>query len=344
MSTNPVRAGALAVALLLTVGACEELTVTTMPVASVEISPGSLTLVQGDQGTVSATPRGSAGIALSGRAVTWSSDDPSVAAVDASGRVEALEPGNTSIRAESEGVSSSIEVSVLSGRSIVLGAESVGLEGVAGGPSTQVAEVPVENGGSGTLDHLSVTVVEAEGPEGWLGVALASATAPTTLQVQGDPGELEVGTYRARLSIAAPRALNSPVELEVIFEVAEPAPVIVVSPTSLSLSAPQGSLTPATQTVDVVNGGGGTLDELEVEISYSGSGSGGWLQADLEDDGAPTELMIEASARFLAPGVYTAVVAVSSPDTANEAAEVTVTFRVQERFGGSDSRAPGAQR
>jgi hypothetical protein len=344
MPARGERAGALAAVLLVTLAACEELTVTTMPVASVEISPGALTLVQGDQGTVTATPRASAGVALSGRAVVWSSDDPSVAAVDASGEVEAREPGTTSIRAESEGVSNSIEVSVLPGRTIVMGAESVELEGVAGGPPTQAAEIPLENGGAGTLDDLSVTVVDAEGPAGWLDVSLESTTAPTSLQVRGDPGGLEAGTYRAHVSIAAPRALNSPVELEVTFQVAEPDPIIVISPTSLSLSAPQGSLTPATQSVDVTNGGGGTLDGLEVAISYTGGGSQGWLQASLDAAVAPTELMLEASARFLAPGVYTAVVRVSSAAAANEAEEVTVSFQVQERTGGPDELATGAGR
>src|SRR5205807_856075 len=63
------------------------LTVTTVPVASVPLSPATATVLVGQTLQLTATPKDSAGGTLTGRTVTWMSGNTSVAAVSSSGQV-----------------------------------------------------------------------------------------------------------------------------------------------------------------------------------------------------------------------------------------------------------------
>jgi Tol biopolymer transport system component/uncharacterized protein YjdB len=84
----------------------------TVPVASVEISPGAATIFAGGAATLSATLKDGSGNALSGRAVTWSSSATAVAVVDASGRVTGIAEGVATITAVSESRVGSATVTV----------------------------------------------------------------------------------------------------------------------------------------------------------------------------------------------------------------------------------------
>lgn len=87
------------------------LTVTPVPVATVTVA-GAATLTPGAVSGFTATLRDAAGAALSNRAITWTSSDPNVAAVSASGTVTAITPGTTTITASSEGKSGSAALAV----------------------------------------------------------------------------------------------------------------------------------------------------------------------------------------------------------------------------------------
>jgi Bacterial Ig-like domain (group 2) len=82
-----------------------------MAVASVEITPATVSLQVGATTTLTATPRSSSGAALSGRSVTWSSSNAASASVS-DGVVTAVGPGSATITATSEGRSGSAQVSV----------------------------------------------------------------------------------------------------------------------------------------------------------------------------------------------------------------------------------------
>jgi hypothetical protein len=306
--------------------ACEQTTVSVLEVASVEVMPEEITLHEGDRETMQAVLRERGGGELTGRSVSWSVDDPEVADIDDDGVLEARSPGTTLVRAAAEGVQGSAEVSVLPGPRIGLSPPSVTLEGSSGRPEVVEAQVQVENAGGGTLDGLS-TSVEAPGSVPWLQAELGSGSAPTTLVVRASAEGLSPGTYEAAVSVTSPSARNAPVELDVRFEVAEPPPVIRVDAEAVDLSARSGTLEPATQTVRVENAGGGTLAPIQVSVRHV-TGSG-WLQARAQSVAAPTDVVIEASARFLVPGEYHGVVEISSPSAANESIEVEVTFQVE---------------
>ena len=84
-------------------------------VASLEVQPGTLSLEAGQDLRLTATVRDAQGTELLGRAVTWSSDNPSVALVGIdTGLVKALSPGNATISASFGGQDAKAIVTVLS--------------------------------------------------------------------------------------------------------------------------------------------------------------------------------------------------------------------------------------
>ena len=92
-------------------------TITVLPpappsVASVTIVPNGATIDSGKTVTLTATVRDSAGNALSGRAVSWSSNGSSVATVSQSGVVTGVALGSAPITARSDTASASVIVTV----------------------------------------------------------------------------------------------------------------------------------------------------------------------------------------------------------------------------------------
>src|SRR6266568_2578368 len=84
----------------------------TVPVASVSVSPASATVAAGQSVQLTATPKDANGTPLSGRTVTWSSNNTSVAIADVNGNVTALAPGSATITATSEGQSGTAAITV----------------------------------------------------------------------------------------------------------------------------------------------------------------------------------------------------------------------------------------
>jgi uncharacterized protein YjdB len=95
-------AAACAVAASASATACDSAT-PPVPVATVAVVPATATVVVGSARTFTAEPRDAQGVALAGRPVTWRSINPTVATVSASGTVNAVSLGTTTIEATSEG-------------------------------------------------------------------------------------------------------------------------------------------------------------------------------------------------------------------------------------------------
>src|SRR6266513_1027456 len=88
-------------------------TVSSIPVASVTVSPASASLTVGQTAQFSATARDANGNALAGRPVTWTSSDGTIASVSASGRATGVAAGGpVTITATSEGQSGAATVTV----------------------------------------------------------------------------------------------------------------------------------------------------------------------------------------------------------------------------------------
>jgi Bacterial Ig-like domain (group 2)/Calcineurin-like phosphoesterase len=88
------------------------ITVTSVPVASVTVSPATVSLQPGQTQQLTATPKDASGNALSGRVVTWASGNTAAATVSGSGLVSGVAAGSASITATSEGKSGSASVTV----------------------------------------------------------------------------------------------------------------------------------------------------------------------------------------------------------------------------------------
>src|SRR6266699_379632 len=84
----------------------------TIPVASLTVSPTAATIVVGGTQQLTATPLDANGNPLSGRTITWSSDAPSVATVNANGLVPGVAVGSANITATSEGKSAGAAITV----------------------------------------------------------------------------------------------------------------------------------------------------------------------------------------------------------------------------------------
>lgn len=89
-----------------------DVTVTPVPVSTVEVSPGSSDLTVGQTATLSAVAKDAKGNVLTGRPVTWSSGAPTVATVSAAGVVSAVGAGNAVVFASIEGKTGSASVNV----------------------------------------------------------------------------------------------------------------------------------------------------------------------------------------------------------------------------------------
>src|SRR3989441_622327 len=87
-------------------------TVSNVPVASVTVTPASASVQQGATVQLTATPRDANGTALSGRVVTWGSNNTAVATVSGSGLVSGAGAGSATITATSEGQSGTAAISV----------------------------------------------------------------------------------------------------------------------------------------------------------------------------------------------------------------------------------------
>jgi hypothetical protein len=223
-----------------------------------------------------------------------------------------------------------VAFTVLSPPSIVVSATSVAFSDVVGGSGPPSQAIDVTNGGGGTLDGLSLAVTYGSGKTPWLGATLSGSTAPASIDLQPVTGSLAAGTYTATVEVTSATAANSPVSIDVTFTVAAAPvpPAIALSTGSLVFGAAVGGVDPAAQSVDVTNGGGGTLDGLGISVAYAAGQPTGWLSASIASATAPTTIIVQPATGQLAPGTYDATITVASAVASNSPATIDVTFTV----------------
>jgi serine/threonine protein kinase/alpha-tubulin suppressor-like RCC1 family protein/uncharacterized protein YjdB len=89
------------------------ITATALPVATVDVAPAAMNVSLGDTILLSVTPKDSRGNVLSGRTVTWTSSDRTIATVSAAGTVTAVRQGLVTISATVEKKSGSAHLTVI---------------------------------------------------------------------------------------------------------------------------------------------------------------------------------------------------------------------------------------
>ena len=215
---------------------------------------------------------------------------------------------------------------------LVLTPASIKFSGTVGGGDPGAATIAVSNSGGGTVSGLTLGAISYDSSaSGWLTTPVLGGTAaPATITLHATTGSLAAGTYTATIPVTSTSASNSPQTITVTFVISDvPATTsISLSSDSLTFSAMEGGADPAASTVNVTNGGGGSLTGLDVGSITYGPGASGWLTAGLATTTAPATLTLQATTGSLAAGTYTATVPVTSDVAANSPQNVTVTFTV----------------
>src|SRR5207244_3773405 len=103
------------------------ITVVRVPVAAVTVTPASASVNEGNAVQLTATPKDANGTPLTGRTVTWASDNTTVATVSATGLVTGKAAGSATIPATGEGQSgtSALTVSALGASVVLVGAGDI---------------------------------------------------------------------------------------------------------------------------------------------------------------------------------------------------------------------------
>ncbi|HTI64210.1 MAG TPA: Ig-like domain-containing protein, partial [Gemmatimonadaceae bacterium] len=172
-----------------------------VPVASVTVAPSSKTLAIGQTVTLVATTKDASGNVLTGRTISWTSSDPSVATVSSSGIVTGASGGTATITATSEGKSGTSTITVTpapvgsvtvtpSPASVVLGKTVQLFATVRDTSGTIVTDRPV----TWTSSNTSVATVDANGLVKGVGTGTATITAKS---------ETKSGTSAVTVTLAA---------------------------------------------------------------------------------------------------------------------------------------------
>lgn len=231
---------------------------------------------------------------------------------------------------------------------IALTPTTVAVGGQAGqAPTSTTTQVTVANGASGALGNLAVgTVTYSTGASNWLTATLASATAPTQLNLAANWAGIAAGTYTATVPVTSTTTGVAAQNVTVTLTVSAP-PAIRLVPDNVTLTAIVDSTAPATQNVQVQNAGGGTLGGLAVgTVTYAGGPNAvtGWLTPRFGATTAPATLAFDASTAGLIPGVYLATVPVTSTATgvSNSPQTVNVALQVNAKPRGIAFQPAGA--
>ncbi len=307
--------------LLAPVVSCDTVAVTSVAVASVNVMPASLDLVTGQTTQLSVSAFDGTGSQLSTTNVQWTATPADIVQVDATGKITALAPGTATISAATGGVVGNSVASVGVPGLLALSASELGFDGIEGeaSPSAQALQIGV--GDEGRVMGLSTNIVYSPGANGWLTAELNSDRAPAALTVRANTGALPEGTYQARIEVLSNSATNSPMEVRVLFTVAEALPVIQLNPASLSF---QGSETKAAQ---ITNVGAGILDGLTAVAEYDANQPTGWLSLALSQTTGPATLVATTDDLSLPPGTHTARIVLTSANPKVTAVTMPVTLQ-----------------
>lgn len=230
------------------------------PVATVNVTPGTASLVPPQTQALAVAPLDAAGNALTGRTVTWSTSAQTVATVSTAGLVTAVGPGTATITATSEGKTGSATITVADGGQVQVGGGTVEAAGgavkiavPAGALTTPVAitVTPATAPAEGILDGVYGVIGTAYtfGPEG------TTFSSPATVTVKYDPAKMPTWALPTDLAlyhftggvwVKLPGLAVDPVAHTVT------AQTTSFSPFTVGTRLPQGALTPTVGSVNFI--------------------------------------------------------------------------------------------
>jgi uncharacterized protein YjdB len=183
------------------------LTVLPVPVASVTVTLSRSPIMIGTTATAIAVMRDAANSVLEGRAVTWSSSDPSIATVDpATGLVTGIAVGSTTITGTSEGIAGGASIEVIPVPVASVAVTLASLE-ILPGQTTTATAVSLDSIG-GALAGRGVTWSSSNDAVATVdpGTGLVTAVAPGSVDIIATSTEDDAITGRGVLTVLVPVA------------------------------------------------------------------------------------------------------------------------------------------
>jgi hypothetical protein len=200
---------------------------------------------------------------------------------------------------------------------VTIAPSSLTFAGEAGGAATDAQTLTID---ATTQDPLDLTFQTSAG---WIQLSAGGGTTPMTLDVQANPADLETGTHDGTITIIAPQAQNSPLEIPITFEVAEPAPVFAIDPPSLSFSMTAGDTLPQGENLTITNTGGGTLE-------WTAYPAGDWFELSEQTGTAPSTVTVTPVQTDLPPGSHTSLILFCAEGAQPTQASVSITVEKPE--------------
>lgn len=170
----------------------------------------------------------------------------------------------------------------------------------------------------------SVAVTFAAGQQQWLSVTPSTGTTNGSVAISVNTAGLVAATYNATLTVSSASADNPPVSVPVRLTLTLPASV-GLSASSLTFAAEQGGPSPAMQTINITNSGGGTLTWTARPVTASG---GNWLSVSPASGTGPAAVTVTVDGSTLSPGTFTGTIEVADSASGNSRRTIAVTFTV----------------
>ncbi len=173
----------------------------TLPVATVTVSPASASVTAGQTVQLTATPKDANGNTLTGRTISWTSSNTSVATVSSSGLVSGVVAGSATITATAEGKSGTSAITVTAVTvPVATVTVSPASASVPAGQTAQLTATPKDASGNPLTgrtitwasSNTSVATVSSSGLVS--GVTTGSATITATSETKSGTSAITVST------------------------------------------------------------------------------------------------------------------------------------------------------
>lgn len=224
---------------------------------------------------------------------------------------------------------SSVTLSLSGGTSspmIVLSPSSLSFSGIAGGAVPAAKTLNLTNPGGGTLSW------DITPSASWLLVTPRTGTTKTetdTITVTANTAGLSAGTYSELLTIGG-NGTNVPQQVMVnltLSSQSSSSPVLNVSPASLAVTVPEGSVT--TYAFNVTNAGGGG------PLNWSVADPVDWLIKNVGNGTTPGALQVTLDTFSLPPGTYQTNITLTASGASGS--PITIPVNMTVGTGGTSS-------
>jgi adhesin/invasin len=244
------------------------------PVAAVRIVPDSVLMVVGTADTLHGFGLDASGALLASKPVSWSTTNPTVATVGASGIVTGTGLGVASVIASLEGYADTALVRVLPPPALDVTPDTVTFNGVAGSGALPDQTASVTNSGGGSLRSLRiVSITFGSGAAGWVTAALNQTSTPAILTLQASSAGIAVGSYTAKVAVGDTAATNTPDTVVVRLVLSAGAPTAMAASAGTGQSATVNTTVATRPAVRVVDAFGNGVAGVAVTFAI-GSGGG----------------------------------------------------------------------